>query len=556
MPGSKFAWNFDAETLKFSASRFIDAGEKRANEIAGVRLTRPPSPGELMRGYPPLRDDLLADIGLYVAKSSGLDLPDEVRRALDYLGVAPEHGTAVRLWRLCTDRDSVVCEPLVDRAAWYAAVFGARDARRWLLERHSLDDDLHAIAYRTALGSGSFPHLDDANAWVLAYQDIILELGFDELRVLTVRIAEHDFWSGRVDAAQAAAEGQLKGPALVKLAHPVAQIVEVRKPQPDPNPPADIDLMEHYIDEADQQARRQEEEKRRAARHERRPYLVVLKKIPEGTTADSRALAKSFETIRGHNTPLIVAKDPAVIAEDLSVGWPHAREVVERILGDLRVGKPARLRPTLLVGEPGSGKTRLLTSIAGYLGLPSIVYPCASVADGSFGGTPAQWSSRRASTPLELIRTSGKANPVVVLDELEKSGQSPHNGSLVHSLLPMLEQHSAAAYFETALEATANLSMVSFLATANDLSTIPEPLRDRFRILRMPTPTIEHLPALAGQMLDALALERGVPVDMLGELAPDELEVIGRVWGGGSLRKLRTAVEATVDLRERSAVRQ
>ena len=66
-------------------------------------------------------------------------------------------------------------------------------------------------------------------------------------------------------------------------------------------------------------------------------------------------------------------------------------------------------------------------------------------------------------------------------------------------------------------------------------------LRDRFRVLRMPEPTLEHLSALARQLVLEIARADELEPEMLQPLEPDELDVISRAWAraGFSLRKLQ-----------------
>lgn len=287
------------------------------------------------------------------------------------------------------------------------------------------------------------------------------------------------------------------------------------------------------------------------------PHLVVLADL-QPSSGDTKApgggdneLIRHLGPISGRHLDLTCApKDVAGIARTLGGAWPHARGVIDRILGDVQPGEPVRLRPTLLVGRPGSGKTSLAREIGTALGLHTTVYPCASVSDNSFGGTPAQWGTRRASTPLEAIRAANLANPVLVLDEIEKTGTGGHHGSLLTSLLPMLERHTASQYFEVGIERPADLSYVGFLATANSLDGVPAPLRDRFRVIEMPDASPEHLGDLARRIVADIAIDAGMDPAWTLPLAYDELTVIRRAWRGGSLRRLRTAIQATLDARE------
>lgn len=233
--------------------------------------------------------------------------------------------------------------------------------------------------------------------------------------------------------------------------------------------------------------------------------------------------------------------------------YPHATRIVDRVLGRLREGETARIEPTLIVGDPGCGKSTFWIELASYLHLDATVFPCASVADGSFGGTPAQWLSKRVSTPLQSIIRAGTANPIVILDEIEKTGLSDKNGSLVHALLPMLERHTASQYFETGIETAVDLSAVSFVATANSVEGIPAALLDRFTVLRMPSPGVEHTEALAQTAIRQLRDAHDERPEERPDLAPDELAVIRKAWGGGSLRRLHRIIDATLEAREAHA---
>ncbi|GGD38363.1 AAA family ATPase [Aureimonas glaciei] len=286
-----------------------------------------------------------------------------------------------------------------------------------------------------------------------------------------------------------------------------------------------------------------------AARN-RIPTKLVLHKSEKTYGADRKDFMRMFEPIAGIELPLVIAEFPHEIMLDLIDAWPHAADVIQEIFRDIKPDEPLRLPTVILVGAPGSGKTTLLTEIVRSFSLPSIVYPCATISDSSFGGTPAQWSTRRGSTPLDLIRQSKVANPAIILDELEKTGSSNHNGSLVFALLPMLEQHTARAYFEVGLETPSDLSAVSFLATANSLE-LPAPLKDRFRVLTMPDAKPEHVQVLSRRMIRQIEIGRGLDPGWIAPLDGDEIEVIQKAWGGGSLRKLKSAIQVTVDVRDK-----
>lgn len=273
--------------------------------------------------------------------------------------------------------------------------------------------------------------------------------------------------------------------------------------------------------------------------------LVVVPAL--AATAGStiqKEIVRQFTQIAGVGLP-IVTGDAAAARRSLLKRYPHFAAEIDLIL---RQRQPYRL---LLIGSPGCGKTSLARDLADALGLASVVYAAGGSSDSSFAGTSSQWSTARASLPLQLILRSRIANPVVILDEVEKSGGSLQNGAFADAALTYLEPTSARRVLDPALEVEVDLAAVSYVATANSLDGVPAALRDRLRVIRMPDATQQHAPALIARILDDVAIERGIDRRWLQPLAADELELVHEAWPGGSLRRLRRVVELVVDGRER-----
>ncbi|NYZ14851.1 AAA domain-containing protein [Azospirillum sp. RWY-5-1] len=107
-----------------------------------------------------------------------------------------------------------------------------------------------------------------------------------------------------------------------------------------------------------------------------------------------------------------------------------------------------RLRPTLLVGEAGTGKSRLARRVFERLGLPYTVAPVGGTADARLLGTAKGWSTGHGSVVAEAFLRHRKANPGLVVDELEKVGTSRHNGSLWDGLLGLLEPETSRRWLD------------------------------------------------------------------------------------------------------------
>lgn len=274
--------------------------------------------------------------------------------------------------------------------------------------------------------------------------------------------------------------------------------------------------------------------------------LVVVPDLGEATGSTARKdMLAQFKPISGMPLPIVDVVDMTDVRSQLIGRYSHFATEIDMIL---RQQRPYRL---LLVGSPGCGKTSLVRDIANALGFASVVYPAGSSSDSSFAGTSAQWSTARASIPLQLILRARQANPLVAIDELEKAGSSRHNGTFVDSVLTFLEPSSARRVLDPALEVECDLSAVSYIATANGLDGVPRPLLDRLRVIRMPDPKPEHASALIARILDDIAADRGLDRRWLQPLAGDELEIVQKAWPGGSLRRLRRVLELILDGRDR-----
>jgi hypothetical protein len=257
------------------------------------------------------------------------------------------------------------------------------------------------------------------------------------------------------------------------------------------------------------------------------------------------------------NTALPLVEPPPLheVRSALLAEFPYAVDAIDFALADL-VGRTAvRLRPLLLHGKVGSGKTLFGRRLGELLGV-SVWRTDASRADGAtFGGTDRRWHTAEPCHPFLAIAQGKIANPLILLDELDKSATRTDYGRLWDCLLGFLESETAARYPDPALQVNLNLSQISYIATVNSLDPLPSPIRDRFRTVRFPTPTAEHLDALLPAIVAMLARERGLDQQWVQPLDGAEYRTVTRLWRGGSVRRLRRIIEAVLHQRDTRATR-
>jgi ATP-dependent Lon protease len=274
--------------------------------------------------------------------------------------------------------------------------------------------------------------------------------------------------------------------------------------------------------------------------------VLVVAGVQETGTDRGRSLTKGYEAIIGRLVPLASVPDLRALRSVLQFEFPYAVETIDRLLTDL-VGRSHLLfRPTLLVGPPGAGKSRLVARVAHHLGVGLWRVDATHDSGAAIGGLDRRWATAEPAHPAMAIARFGIANPLILVDELEKASTRRDYGRLWDSLLPLLEPETAAAYPDPAFQTAVNLSHVSWLATANSTSLLPGPLLDRFRVIEMPGPTAADLEALLPSILAGIAARRGIDPRFLPALDSAEIAITRRAWPGGSIRHLTRLVETVV----------
>jgi ATP-dependent Lon protease len=289
----------------------------------------------------------------------------------------------------------------------------------------------------------------------------------------------------------------------------------------------------------------------------------VNRAMESGATARNESLAAFYEKMKLLGGVRYVVKPSSFDGLDpLYERCPNFSPVLDDLKRYLALAvagnEPMSFTPVLLLGEPGIGKTHFARQLANVLGTGfEFLSMSALTAGWILGGASSQWSHSRPGKVAQALVCGDYANPLLVLDEVDKAGGDPRYDPM-GALYGLLEQDTARQFKDEFVEVDIDASHIMWVSTANDERSIPEPILSRMNVYTVPRPDYDQACTIARTLYEEIVAAHDwgfgpdAPEDVVGGLAGipprDMRKVLMAAFGNAKLERRDHLLPADLDV--------
>jgi ATP-dependent Lon protease len=279
--------------------------------------------------------------------------------------------------------------------------------------------------------------------------------------------------------------------------------------------------------------------------HMRSVYRVgdVERRLDKLPPKEHESLRSTYERMLEKGPERFQVKPSGLpVMDHLYDDLPNFAEVLDDVRRQLALCEDSRdaleITPLLLLGPPGVGKTHFARVLAQLLGTGMGFVSMSSMTAGwVLSGASSQWKGARPGKVFETLVDGQYANPVMVVDEIDKAG-GEHAYDPLGALYSLLEHDTAQSFVDEFAEVPIDASQLIWVATANDARVIPEPILNRVNVYEVRAPDREAARHIAAKLYRSIRAEhdwgsrfeaepRSDVLDRMSEMAPREMR---RAW--------------------------
>jgi Cdc6-like AAA superfamily ATPase len=258
------------------------------------------------------------------------------------------------------------------------------------------------------------------------------------------------------------------------------------------------------------------------------------------STGGRVAVLESILSKHPSEKPLLRVEDESFFSE-LEQKLPNFKEVIDYYKGQFRqnyYSDKKRINPILLLGEPGIGKTYFSKEFAQYLKTGYSFIDMGSLTSSwILSGASGTWQDAKQGKILDLLMKSPTFNPIVLLDEVDKTGGGNYNPTVV--LYQLLEEINAREFVDEFVDFQFDASGIIYIACANSINTLSDPLLSRFKVFTVPSPTSDQLNMIIKNIYREAIKNNPLLQPEIDDLLVDSLK-------NNSLREVKTLLEEGV----------
>lgn len=233
----------------------------------------------------------------------------------------------------------------------------------------------------------------------------------------------------------------------------------------------------------------------------------------------SRAIAAIYEEFWDISFPKAIAQVPDNFDQHfaaLKSEFPNFSDLLDHFEGAcfrgvLRKSRAIPSMKVLVAGPPGIGKTLVLQRVAEILGLHlHRISMNALLGAFELRGLGRQWKCPYPGSIAKCFKTSPVANPIVLLDEIDKGiSRGDVHGRPLDTLLDMMEETTGKVFRDECLDIDIDVTHAIYIATANDIHLLPEPLLSRFTVVEARAPNANQMKAVIEKIYSTLNEKEG-----------------------------------------------